>query len=235
MKKLVALVLLGLTLLCSVASAEIKTYVVNEHRGQIDRTSLQEVQVLPDTKAQILFSSLNITNSGSKVPNFHLSITLHANHDYVASPTIKYLSKKPLLDYTINGITKTAVFDAFASSSPAGSTFQKSGKQVTPNGDGSYTVDKAYDRLDKPTPADLSFSFPDNVVYDKSLDIYTRNPELGQDFISAINTNSDITLIITHYPTKVDAIDNNNKQKAQITIPATTLREWKQVMQSNGF
>ena len=179
------------------------------------------------------------------MPNYSFSITLHANSGYTASPTIKYLNDDlPILEYSIPAQftgTKTALFSDFMSSSPA----EKAGARGTPNGDGSYTVDKNYDTLEKDTPADIDFSYPDNLVSDFTLkdkgysmefiSALTKNPELGQDFIKAIKDGNPITLIVTHYPTEIDAVTKTNAQKTSFTIPVAALQEWKTVLEQNGF
>ena len=242
---------MSLMLVCSIANAKISADISNRQLKQISRTSIQNIQVLPDTKADIFFNSKTVTNSGIIVPNYSFSITLHANSGYIASPTIKYLNEDlPILEYSIPAQfigTKTALFREFRSSSPAGTIFEKDGARVTPNGDGSYTIDKNYDTLEKDTPADIDFSYPKKItnyelktLSEKGLDPITtyrlsENPNPGEDFMTAIKSGNPITLIVTHYPTEIDAVTKTNAQKTSFTIPVAALQEWKTVLEQNGF
>lgn len=245
MKKTIT-ILAALMLLTSVASAKIIETLNSRTTGQITRTSILDVPINAGSKANILFSSKNITNSGQRVTNYNCSIILQQKDRYIAPANITYLPAMPFIEYAIPDLfsgPKVGVGDYFISSIPAGSVYHSSGLKVTPNGDGSYTVDKNLGVLENATPAYIAFNYPDNSVYLSSStnthpykkNQLTRNPVFGQDILAAIEMGYPITITFAHFDSEIDAVSYTNPKQTSFTIPKEVLQEWKEVLVKNGF
>lgn len=245
MKRIITMFVV-LMLFMGTANAKITETIVDSNKGRISYASFIDTAISPQTIMRTQFTSSNMTDSGSTVPNYSIIFTFKNTKGYYASPEIQYLAKLPIAKVTIpNTITKhDSLFSWFHTSAEKGTTFETDGVIITPNGDGSYTAKKNYDQIEEDTPCVINFYYPSTgSIVSKALKAKSQWAKItpaepattGYYLLEAIKSGTHITITIDKFNSNANAATYTNPSDYTFTVPSSVLKEWQEVLARNGF